>query len=77
MQFVHTTIHVGKDIFKMWPMNSLHECVVNFVVFQRLYSNFYIYDELKLIVWSEYWNNYNCIFGERFMVFIVFHITSL
>lgn len=59
----------------MWPMNRLHESVVYFPPpSQSFIFQFYIYDELKLIVWIEYWNNYNCIFGERFMAFIVFRV---
>lgn len=58
----------------MWLMNRLHESVVYFHLLPTFKLQFYIYDELKLIVWIEYWNNYNCIFGERFMAFIVFRV---
>ena len=61
-------------VYIMWPMNRLHESVVYFHLLPTFIFQFYIYDELKLIVWIEYWNNYNCIFGERFMAFIVFRV---
>lgn len=72
--YIQQYININMYIYVIWPMNRLHKSVVYFHLLPTFIFQFNIYDELKLIVWIEYWNNYNCIFGERFMAFIVFHV---